>query len=344
MPEYGNKKDELIQTLSALPSGLQNFLTIGIPTAPTISLPSDVDAAIIANGIASKYVLDLFNAYAGLFLAALPLHVGQENDWLRAGVLSGLESGSLNGADDDDDETGNLVIVEPSSGAAYKPGDLRVQVKGKNAVLQSASATIEGKMGQLSAGQGCFWGIVCIPEDGEYTMDVLGSFEGDGPIQSASVSFSIDEEADNEPDGDDLKALDTAIGVVKDAARQLLSAASDAARNAAIPLLEAAANKVLNVGKGVVDRLPNSLQQLYDRIRGNLNRLLGSRGLVIEDDLLEIIGDVQADLNTYCAAIVAEWEREHPHPSSGYAYSPQALRGAARAMNAKYGPGTVTWA
>jgi hypothetical protein len=303
-----------------------------------------VDAAIIANGIASKYVLDLFNAYAGLFLAALPLHVGQENDWLRAGVLSGLEYGSLNAADDD--ETGNLVIVEPRNGAAYKPGDLRVQVKGKNAVLQSATATIAGKMGQLGAGQGCFWGIVCIPEAGEYTMDVLGSFEGDGPIQSASVSFSIDEDADKEPDGDDLTALDTAIGVVKDAARKLLTYA-EAETAAGIDRLAAAADKVLNVGRGVIKQMPSSIQTLYDRIRANISSLLGLRGIhsrAIGDDLIEIIGDVQADLNTYCAAIVAEWEREHPHPSSGYAYSPQALRGAARAMNAKYGPGTVTWA
>jgi hypothetical protein len=59
--------------------------------------------------------------------------------------------------------------------------------------------------------------------------------------------------------------------------------------------------------------------------------------------VIEIIGDLKYELDNYCAAIVADWEQRNPHPATGYASSPENLTGAARAMNAKYGPGTVTW-
>lgn len=63
----------------------------------------------------------------------------------------------------------------------------------------------------------------------------------------------------------------------------------------------------------------------------------------VSDRMLELIGDLKYKMDTYCAAIVAEWEARNPHPPTGYASCPEMLSGAAAAMNAKYGPGTVTW-
>lgn len=61
------------------------------------------------------------------------------------------------------------------------------------------------------------------------------------------------------------------------------------------------------------------------------------------DRIIELIGDLKYELDNYCAAIVAAWEAKNPHPATGYASCPENLAGAAQAMNAKYGPGTVTW-
>lgn len=86
----GHKEDFLSALNESLPKGVSGFLDREIPDAPEVVVDS-VDSAIIASGILSKYLLDLFHAFGGLTPVELLLRIGQKNATLQAALLAGLE-------------------------------------------------------------------------------------------------------------------------------------------------------------------------------------------------------------------------------------------------------------
>jgi hypothetical protein len=96
------------------------------------------------------------------------------------------------------------------------------------------------------------------------------------------------------------------------------------------------------VGEKIAAAASGAAQRVSDAI----NALIGARGRSrgeLDETLLADMGDLQAEINNYCAAVVAAWEKDHPHPPEGYAVGPEALRGAGAYANAKYGAGSVIW-
>lgn len=267
-PYADHKKAELIAGLSTLPDGIQNFLEIELPTAPTISTPSDVDAAIVASGVLSKFLLDVFVPYAGLFLAALPLHVGQLNDWHNAGVLANLQQ--MPGAEDGS-ENSDLIVISPEEGGEYLPGELRIQVKARQGSIETASVTIDGELTELDAEGDTFWGLVHMPDEGAYTAGFLASFAEDRPIASADVAFSISSTATDGPaesgGQDDLKALDAAKKTFIGAARDLVTSIAASEAKAAGDLVVSAAQGLVKIGRGIDASVSAWEQRVLDKIQ-----------------------------------------------------------------------------
>ena len=90
-----------------LPSGVLDHADTPLPTAPTVSTPTTVDEAIIAQGVLSKYLLDVFAAYDGFTLVDLILHIGQRNAVNKAMLLASIQARDKGGKHD-------IAIDEPS--------------------------------------------------------------------------------------------------------------------------------------------------------------------------------------------------------------------------------------
>jgi hypothetical protein len=232
MPAYAeHKKAELINNLGKLPDGIQDFLEVALPAAPIITTPADVDAAIIASGVLSKYLLDVFALYEGLYVSALPLHVGQLNDWHNAGVLAGLQQweGAASG-EDGSEELSDIDVINPQEGGSYQPGALRIQVRAIRGSIAFCDAQIAGGASypplDLEEEQGQFWGMVYLRYEGTFSLTVHASFADDRPDAEQIVNFSIDADATQTPESgaeDDLKGFDLLKKVFDDAMRRVLS-------------------------------------------------------------------------------------------------------------------------
>lgn len=117
-------KDNFIASWnSMLPDGVLNLAEAAFPPAPTIDTPTDVDAAIIAQGVLSKYLLDLFAAFEGLTPVDLILHIGQRNAVNKAMLLAGLELA------DEDAEEHSIAIDAPPSTWSTLDGPMLCQIE-----------------------------------------------------------------------------------------------------------------------------------------------------------------------------------------------------------------------
>jgi hypothetical protein len=169
-------KQAYIEALELLPEGLQDFLTKQIPEAPTCDAPGDVESAIIAQGLLSKFLLDLFREFAGLTPIPIFMRIGQHNPVLQSMLFAGLEY--IGGA------IGLVEIVAPKAGGVYYGyfSDWKVKVlRG-----QPDKITIEcNDDSQEMVNEGEFWTAAFPIPIGEHTAKVSGEgFE-------KTVSFSI---------------------------------------------------------------------------------------------------------------------------------------------------------
>jgi hypothetical protein len=85
-----NRSAKLKTGFSELPETISNLLEKTIPEAPTIDTPTDVDSAIVAQGVLSKYLLDLFYEMRGFSIAAAMMHIGQLNTVNQTIALASL--------------------------------------------------------------------------------------------------------------------------------------------------------------------------------------------------------------------------------------------------------------
>lgn len=352
-------KQQFIEAVRTTPEGIIGFLTTPLPTPPSIGTPADVDSAIIANGIAAKFVCDLFQPFAGLTPVELLLRIGQHNSVLESAMLAGLEIIS-----DSPEKQKNFVVVEPEEGGAYLPGNLRLTAKAKNGTIAQIAAEITGLAPvALETDDGIsFYGFARTEEVGEYSAAFSALFEDDS-TQSITVNFSIsdDPEADpkpDPPDGGDLLTLEADHDGFKVAVKGIGQAtvSNDGVNvsidGSAIDTVANAAQKVLSSGGRVAAKIGTAAQTAAAKVSDAINTLLGlkTRSLVrsramgpMDAPMIAALGVLSSSVDAYYNQIIYDYWKNNTHPPGGYTSSPDVLRGAAAAMNRKYGPGTVVY-
>lgn len=217
-------KQQLIEAFRLMPEGIQEFLETPIPEPPTIGTPGDVDSAIVASGIASKYICDLFQPFAGLTPIELLTRIGQHNSVLEIGMLAGLEYFKGDGEGPDSDDFG-LEILEPKDGATYLPGELRIRAKGINGdlVYCAAEITDHAPVSMDNIGDGIFEGYLTLEDEQGYTVTVTGVSSDDQQV-SDSASFTVTADPAEEPEppgGTDDAASQAARGKLVSALQKL---------------------------------------------------------------------------------------------------------------------------
>lgn len=360
-------KTTFIEALRTTPEGILDFLATPLPTPPTISAPADVDAAIIANGICAKYVLDLFTPFAGLTPIELLLRIGQHNNVLEAGLLAGLEY--IGAAADGTNAQNDLVIIDPVDGTTFAPGNLRLQVQATNGQLLSVSAE------QITGGApfslepddtGVFWGFLRAETPGDYTVNVSGRFAGEVEKTATAAVTISDVQADNpeNPEGADWfpvetskKAFDKACAAAV-AAWGYVADVAAGARGLSDLLVGAAAWMVADREKLTIDfgdygkKLQQTIQKVVSAtvtagavpIATAINRVLDlPNASVTQDDIMMALADLKNSGDATYSAATQEYFKKNQHPGGGYTTCPEVLAGAAAAMNDKYGPGTVSY-
>lgn len=350
-------KADFIATIRKTPEGISDFLTTPIPAAPSMSTPADVDAAIIANGIAAKFMLDLFAPYAGLTPIELLLRIGQHNNVLEAGLLAGLEYRT--GATGDTAQHG-FEVVEPAEGQAYTPGNLRVQVQPRNGDVQQVAVETTGAapVALDREADGSFWGFLRLEEVGDYLLTFAALFS-DETTQTATVTVTIAEVVADpapgqtppgNPEGEDFWPVDTAKKAFDKAYKTAARALSSKAEAAKVltEAAAAAAQKMLDQIKTNVGKTISGLSALAGAIAAVVGKVAsraadGEPSVDIYDDLLYTLADLQTATESAYSAASLTYFKNNPHSAGGYTSCPETLAGAADAMNEKYGAGTVSY-
>lgn len=202
-----NVKNAFIAQLRETPEGIQNFLNKALPTPPNISLPNDVDSAIIATGVLAKYLLDLFAVFAGLTPIELLLRLGQHSNVAEALLFAALQYLGASNAQND------AEILAPTEGKTYAPGNVLFRVQAKNGTLQSVLVNVWNKSLTLTNHQGVFEGTIALQTEGAYSATFHLTFKDADP-QTATCAFTIAAVGDPEPElpgGKDKAAVDRAL-------------------------------------------------------------------------------------------------------------------------------------
>lgn len=353
-------KTQFIEAVRLMPDGIQDFLTTELPKAPDISTPADVDAANIATGVLSKFLLDVFRPFAGFTPIEMLARIGQHNSVLESAMIAGLEY--LGDQADAENQARDFEIIEPEADAAYLPGSLRLIAKLNNSPALQMAVEIEGAAPvSLASDNGQdFYGFVRLEEVGSYTATFTALFE-DERTQTASVSFAMATEAQpggnppQQPDGSDLNAFESAVQILKAAIAKAMKY-GDAAAEEIAGTVVAAGRQVVRVGDTVIDTLYGTPSTAYTAARDKVNAAIDAlegwisgdrsitrtRAMTLDDLFMTKLADMNAAGQSYNAAVIATYWQNNQHPAGGYTSCPESLSGAAQAMNDKYGPGTVT--
>ena len=222
-----NSKQQLIEAFRLMPEGIREFLDKPLPTAPTISTPADVDAAIIASGVLSKMLLDLFATFAGFTPIEMLSRIGQHNSVQEIAMLAGLEYVKGQDGTPPDPEDFGVTILEPADGATYLPGTLRIRAKGVNGDLVHCEYKFpdNSPISMDDIGDGVFEGAITLEDQQSYTVTVNGMSSDDLQV-TATVGFTITDDPDAEPPGGtDDPAVQVAHGRLVDAFRKLADCA-----------------------------------------------------------------------------------------------------------------------
>jgi hypothetical protein len=243
-------KDQLITALRATPAGIAEFLQTPLPEPPACSLPSDVDAAIIANGICAYFVLEMFRAFAGLTPVEVLLRIGQHNSVMETMTLAGLEYLADSSA-----EAYQVTIQAPTAGGTYWPGLLRIHAAGVNGTPSAMYAVIGAgepmtltdpdNDGVFTGGQYC--------EAGEHTLTVTGLFPGDTSV-TATVTITVTADEAEEPappGGTDAPAIAQIEAKVTDTAQTLVDTIQTQDVAAIQPALDDLSATLTDTGRAV---------------------------------------------------------------------------------------------
>jgi hypothetical protein len=107
-------KDEFLSAIDDdFPSELRDMLNHRIPTIPTVGWPTDVEAAIISQGQLASNINIVLQAFEGLPVVQMMMHVGQKNRTVQNMLLTCLEYLDKTG--------GDFGIMSPRQGQIFAP-------------------------------------------------------------------------------------------------------------------------------------------------------------------------------------------------------------------------------
>lgn len=115
-------KDQFLQALDEVPEGLTGFTTKVIPSLESFSSPSDVDAAIIAQGKLAYNLNLILKEFEGMTPIELFLRIGQRNTVVKALLLAALQYVSQT-------ELHDFNVSLPQSGIVHTPGQIDFAAK-----------------------------------------------------------------------------------------------------------------------------------------------------------------------------------------------------------------------
>lgn len=113
-------KQVLQEAFDFLPEGLAEFLDTPIPSIGSITSPSTVDEAIMAQGQLAKNINDILKAFEGLHLIKIFMHLAQHNEVLQ--LIGGATVQYLWANSD-------FTIIEPNENVSYAPGENTVSIQ-----------------------------------------------------------------------------------------------------------------------------------------------------------------------------------------------------------------------
>lgn len=353
-------KQNFITALRQTPAGIAGFLTAAIPTPPPCSVPTDVDAAIIANGVCAAYVLDLFRPFAGVTPVELLLRIGQHNSVLESALLAGMEYLA------ETDAVKDFAVIEPAKNGVFLPGDVRLQAKVKTGTLQQVAVECGERVAAMEYDRenNVFWGYLRLEDLGPATLTFTGLFSDDTTV-TVDVAITISETPEEEPADpeesdwwpvemakeafDQVYTYVTKGGLLGLVAGKVAAEITESDMARAKTLMEqaatAAAKVKLAAKKAVTGLATSALDTALDAIAMLLGR---SREMgdpvtvaVSLNEMLAALGTLKSATDSTYSIGYQMYMKLNPHPSSGYTSCPGVLKGAKAAMLEKYGEGTV---
>jgi len=347
-----DKATLLAEAITDLPQEIQDKLNTVIPALTATTDPtSDENQNILAHNLNTIFKTCL----EGVPLLAIPLFIGQLNTVNQGLLVAALELVQQSGGG-----AGGFEIVNPTDGKAYLPGDVRFQVRPTGgAKIQQAAVDIDGgdPVPLQWDDQGFFWGFARLETEQTYSATVAvlyaddKSDAGTGDTEEQTVSFSISSEADAPGEGGDFGPVEYALDGLKDSAEKATEGIQQE-----LPETTGLINDVIAYARKFVattwQEVEDETREAWQRTKEDLETLSGlindltlakgARSLTPEDQVvITIIGDITTQAETVYSEAAQAWFEANPHPPTGYATSPKVLSGAAKAMNEKYGPGTV---
>jgi len=367
----GIKDDFIAEILADLPEGIRDYLDAEVPEPPEVSMPTDVDSAILVNGVCAWYVLELFRPLAGLKLVQIPMFLGQLNTVNGGMLLASLEYDETSQAEQ------NFKVIQPQEGGTYYPGNVRLQAQCQNGNLIQIAVEMGDQLTAMDYDEdnGVFWGYVRAEDLGPYTITFTGLFEDDS-TQEITVTITISDTVDPEnpendpedPDGGDWWAVEMAkktfdkaytwvtkggvIGIIAgkvadeitESDNEQVKAMTEQATNAAQAVVGAAKKVVQTVAETMVN---NAINKILDMIEQIGTRDLSRGDPVVVgmdfDELVASLGELKSSVDGMYSDAYQRYMKLNQHPSTGYTSCPEVLTGAKEAMNEKYGPGTVSY-
>ena len=211
-----------------LPPGIADFLTTPLPEPPALTMPADVDAAIIVQGQFCAWLANALRPFAGVTPVALPLWIGQLNTVQQGAYVSMLEY-----LEETETQQG-FTITAPAAGKTYLPGDLRVTCVVQDGTVTAMTGTLRGPFDtdfdMLPGADADHWRQeLGLAKLGTYTLTITAEFataDQDPQTQTQSLDFTLaaeeDAVAEAEPAGGaDLEAVQTAQGKIAEALKAL---------------------------------------------------------------------------------------------------------------------------
>lgn len=183
-------KKLLQDVFDLLPDGLAGYLDTPIPTMQSGVWPiSDVDTAIIMQGILAFNINEILRQFEGLHLIQIFMHLAQHNEVLQ--LLGGTAIQYL-WADQD------FIIVEPKENVSYAPGENTVSIQIVKGDASNVSCTyyIDGTSGGVIAmapdesDESLYIGDITYIA-GEYEFTFVVTF--DGNLRAKQVTITVEE-------------------------------------------------------------------------------------------------------------------------------------------------------
>lgn len=174
-------KEDLITAINYTPDGINSKLNTGIPALDATTLPTDVDSAILTQGILAHNINQILKAFEGLTPVELLLRIGQKSPALQGAFLSGLEFvGNI----------GEIDFVEPLDNSVY----YGVFITWKVELIRGGLSSLKGYIGEdefeFQLVEENLYSVDWPVAIGKHSASIEAIFE-DGSVLAKKVTFTV---------------------------------------------------------------------------------------------------------------------------------------------------------